>query len=852
MTESTPILKKSLSIHIPCLVASAIVGLVIFILFATKGCLWFGNTTLATQDAYYQYVDFLSWYKDLFAGKHSLNYTFTKELGGTAIPFFAYYLASPLNALFLLFPKEKAPAFIDMLFAIKSVIAAYCFSYYVKKRFVDIRTVFTIVLGISYGLMEYNIAQSFNMMWLDGVYMLPIMLLGIYYCVNEKRIVPLAVATGITVLLNWYTGGINCLFSLIWFFYEESELLHGKLDSFQRRRLFNDICRFFLSMSLGVLLSSCLFVPSIIALRSGEGSSFDWSSVHSSFMGNLYSAIENHTIGAYSESGSVALFCGSLALLAVIHFFRNCSVVFSDKIKCGLLLLFGVLSYYYEPLFFAFSLFKSGEGYWYRYSYLGCFIILFIAAKGLNRFDTDNNNRNQFIVEGIGLSAALLLLAYVNPKWNLNHVYATTAFVLLIAFLFPIEKKNKLHITIGNISIVVVCAAELFFNASYLVDSYMMDNGSEYAGYICNLEESINDIKTIDDGYYRISQTFHRQGNLSYSSTVNDSMAVGFMGISGYSSLSENIQTDLESNMGYNCWGGNLQVVLTSIIPTDSLLGVNYIISNYPIQGLVDIGDSPLSPECRLYENPYSLPIVFSVDGSAYDTGLDEFSNPFEFVNSMYSNLVGRRVEVFKPIVTEYSSIGNADCFNINVVVDDAVYGYVDNPLYGAVKINGSDWIHVGEWQAQTLFYVPVWSDQGCLSITIESETPGVFAGTRFYRIDFEELQCVIQSLRVNDSVENLIIEDGYVSCEVNVSNSEYLQTSIPSADGWTAYVNGNITDIIAFADGLIRIPLQEGDNTVVLRYKTPGITIGIIVSLITLVAITFIGIIEHRRRPNQ
>lgn len=64
-------------------------------------------------------------------------------------------------------------------------------------------------------MMEYNIDQASNIMWLDGVYMLPLILLGVSQLVREDKKALLAGASGVALLLNWYTAAIDFLFSAV-------------------------------------------------------------------------------------------------------------------------------------------------------------------------------------------------------------------------------------------------------------------------------------------------------------------------------------------------------------------------------------------------------------------------------------------------------------------------------------------------------------------------------------------------------------------------------------------------------------------------------------------------------------
>jgi uncharacterized membrane protein YfhO len=137
----------------------------------------FGNKSLVAADASIQYMDFFSYLKDVLTDKNSFNYSFSNGLGGSGIVIFSYYLASPINLLVLLFSKSNLQSFYDLAVAIKLSLAIATFSYYLQKRFqTEIKPFFVLLLSLCYGFMQYNIAQSYNIMWLDGVYLLPLIL----------------------------------------------------------------------------------------------------------------------------------------------------------------------------------------------------------------------------------------------------------------------------------------------------------------------------------------------------------------------------------------------------------------------------------------------------------------------------------------------------------------------------------------------------------------------------------------------------------------------------------------------------------------------------------------------------
>ena len=84
---------------------------------------------------------------------------------------------------------------------LKLSTASFTFCWFLTGRFhkhfsagnTSIKNFSMVILSVSYGLCQYSIAQSCNLMWLDGVYMLPLILLGVYHMVCEKTAWKLAV-----------------------------------------------------------------------------------------------------------------------------------------------------------------------------------------------------------------------------------------------------------------------------------------------------------------------------------------------------------------------------------------------------------------------------------------------------------------------------------------------------------------------------------------------------------------------------------------------------------------------------------------------------------------------------------
>ena len=78
--------------------------------------------------------------------------------------------------------------------------------------------------------------------------------------------------------------------------------------------------------------------------------------------------------------------------------------------------------FYFGPLCFIFSLFRSVGSYWYRYSYIGSFTIIYFAGYFYSRWgeESDEVVSKNILRAGFGVALALLLLDYADSSFLLN------------------------------------------------------------------------------------------------------------------------------------------------------------------------------------------------------------------------------------------------------------------------------------------------------------------------------------------------------------------------------------------------------------------------------------------------
>ena len=157
------------------LTAALVTSGILLAVFSRLAIAPFGDRTLAIDDAYIQYLDFFSYLERLLTGDASYAFSFQKGIGGNVWAVISYYLLSPLN-LFLPIFNHDLQFFYNFLVLAKLSIAAATMAFYLEYRFNSLNKPMILAFAVSFGLMQYNLEQARNIMWLDSVYMFPLLL----------------------------------------------------------------------------------------------------------------------------------------------------------------------------------------------------------------------------------------------------------------------------------------------------------------------------------------------------------------------------------------------------------------------------------------------------------------------------------------------------------------------------------------------------------------------------------------------------------------------------------------------------------------------------------------------------
>ena len=844
----------------------------------------FGINTPAVTDAKLQYLDLFAYYRDVLTGQNSAVYTFSNTLGGGAAAIWAYYLASPFNLLVLLFEKDRMNLFLEVLITVKLSAASAAFAWFIGRRFRErVRGGMTLLLSVSYGLMQYMTAQGSNVMWLDGVILLPFIVLGIHNAVSSRRfrLRELAVPAALSVLANWYTGGINYLFSAVWFLYE---VLRGQgtadagsrpdeRNGSEARRIASAAGKYLAGMGTGLLLAAVLFLPNVIALREGKAGSWNpfayaWPL---GLRGNPLSVIRSYRIGEMSDISRASFFSGTLAAFGTAAYFYSGRVRAREKLAILVPGLTAWLACFWYPLFYVFSLFMRNTSYWYRFGYLGCFVLLYCAAYwcgSLPRKGGFRSRKRWAVIPKAG-GTCLVLVLLSQKVWLQGGSGSTRAAIFMLlavtafmGYLYAPDRVLKVLEAPGSIAkhrkilavlLVALGLWEAFLETRAILNIYHTDTAQEYAAYSREAQAQIEALKEYDRaGFYRVSQTAARITNIDgLTGAYLDAMAYRYASISGYTSCPENIQIEFLDRLGYRKEYDSFNIVNTSFLPADSLLGVRYILTPYGIPGLREVPELGSHNTKAVYANPYALPMALLPDSIGSGPEVTEEGDPFAFTEALYSSLSGEKANLWIRAEKEKSYERGTTTWKLKVPARKGagycLYGNLpwlfeadyDDPKWwddaqqqGRLTVADGWAFGYGGWLSPSVFYIPV-SENGTAQITLETDGEPQLRDEQFYALDLERFGQLTAKIRekTGAAVRDLLISNGKISCTVYSQEGQKLVLGVPASKGWSARVNGQKVRIEDFEGCLVQIPLVPGENHIKMQYRVPGLGAGILLS---------------------
>lgn len=841
----------TLSILIP-----AVMILAIFLLFTITP---FGNRTWLTIDLGQQYVDFFSYYQDtLLHHPEQFFYSFSKSIGGEMVSLWAYYLLSPFNLLFLLIPHSAIAMDVSLLIFLKLVSCTVSFAVLLDVKFKQ-RNWTTLLFALSYGFMSYLSANQFNMMWLDALIGLPLIVLGVDALLKKRNPLYYVLPLSLTILSNYYTGYMICLFLGLYFPY--AYLMIN--DSFSWKSFIKQFGRFIFYSVLSVGLITVILLPTFYSLLGSKGTAttITWS-LKSEY--NPLLIASKLFIGSFDfhemQKGYPNIFVGSLAMFSFLCYFKEKKIALSQRLYALFIAIVLLISFNIEMFDKLWHAGQLPNWYSYRFSFLFSFWMIFLGYQWALK-KTAVGIHETFVYFFLVLATSIGFILF--PQDYLQGWQIALGFGLSMGILYGlilIGRGKRTHQKF-LISFVVI---ELLLNSIITLSRLGYVMNSEFTAYQSSLANWSNVLRPAENEFYRSEKTILR--------SKNDSLQVPTYGVSHFSSTFEKETEKFFDAIGVRQGTAYVNYSNGTLL-TDALLGIkNTFIETtdatynerWERKDLEDLLTIATFNEGHVVTNQNVLSIAYPMKPILKSMKVPT-NHPITMQNQLANALSGttspKNIFTRVSYETTFENIIDSPVVYQRIQVDDKTqYGTItltftpetDDPIYlemaGTMGEEDLEMTLNGEPYA---FY-PVQSKPVLLSVAKnQKDQPQILRitvkddGFEFSKLNLYSLNTSLLNERLEKTKEQELKLETFSATHfagtMEVFEDSTVLTTIPYSKGWKIWVNGQEVDTYKILDSLLGFTISKGTHRIEYRYTTPFLLEGSLVSLASLLLVILI-----------
>ncbi|HIT88818.1 MAG TPA: YfhO family protein, partial [Candidatus Merdenecus merdavium] len=812
------------------LLSFSIPVLVITIGFICNGVYPFGDHAVLIIDSAHQYLPFFTELLRKLKAGESLLYTFR---GGMGINFWgltAYYLASPLNFLILLFNENHVMEGMALIILLKIGLSGGLFSYYLNFR--SKKSNLTVVtFSIMFALSNFMIGYYFNIMWLDSIMLLPMVMMGIEKIAKGKSGRFYGVFLALTLFSNYYIGFMVCLFSCIYFLIQ---LIIGKRQSISN--IFKRCISFGGYSLLAGGLSAIMLVPAYKALavsqsitdNSGFPKTVEFYTDFLSMITQHFAFVE--PINISSERGDLNVYCGIIVFIVILLYLLDHKINKRERVSKILFCILLFVSFNTNILNYVWHGFHQQNGLPNRFAFL------YIALLVTMGFDVIQDLKSMSIkrvaiacVVPIVLMAAALVFRVGDHKlytYGISLVFINIYAWLMI--LYKIKEFKKFYFQLALCMIVVV---ELTANGIFGVINNGTIGRSAYLKDKNNFQALMEDTK--DDSFYRSemdntlirNEIMYQGGNgiVIFSSTVPSDM-INFVRKLG-----------MEGRMNKSGYPGATRLV-------NDMLGIRYIASKTKTEQLFGFPKIDEKDNLALYENETALSLGFMVDDNVKEWSIEEKAHTQ--VQDDFIALALGESPLYQQLETY--SIKETKSMVFHLEPGQQVYLDLEREVE-EVKIIAPDYTRTYDKYTDHLYDLGCYDDGADVTVEFtvkEDNTRDI--GITTYGYQEEDYHRIIQAMSKNQ-MEITEQESDHVYGTIDVQEPGTLLLTVPYEEGWKITVDGKEVEKYAVGNSIIGIDLEGGEHVIKMNFVPEGLWMGSGISVISIAVFFLFQVFERK-----
>lgn len=532
----------------PLLAAFCIPLLITLIICVNREIYPFGDQCMLHIDMYHQYCPFFTELMEKLKTGGSPFYSWNIGLGADFVSLYAYYLASPLNWLLILWPRGYVIEFMTALSILKIALSGLTFTYYLGEHFpvwqdagnaaavirtekktamrlpADVASYAAAVCGAAYALCAFMAAYAWNLMWTDCMVLAPLVILGLERLIRDNRPGLYYVSLAVCILSNYYISIMICIFLVLWFLLYWME---------HRASGYRAWIRFAWYSLLAGATGAVLILPTakVLSLSGASGISFpetmEWYFNIVSELARSLLAVDVYT----GDSHWPNLYCGIFALFLLFLYVWNRAVPWKKKLPRLALVVFFWLSFSNNMLDFIWHGLHFPTSLPGRQSFLYAFLVLVIAYEAL-LYIRELKMWQVFAAGGMSVVFLLFCNHFMDETtMEQTSIWASGAFfacyfVIVLGILIGKKRIRQLMLATGCLA--VVAELVINYNLTGLDTISRTDYVKNLADYRAVLSETAE--KSDEDSVFYRTEELERK-------TKNDAALSGYHSGTQFSSL---------------------------------------------------------------------------------------------------------------------------------------------------------------------------------------------------------------------------------------------------------------------------------------------------------------------------
>lgn len=823
--------------------------------FLVMGIYPAGENQIAVIDMYHQYVPFLGELQSKLQSGGSLFYTWNGAGGSNFWNLLAYYGASPLNLILVLFPKKFLMEGVTLILLLKIGLAGSTMAVYLRaivwekdKRSADISLVGFATL---YALCSYVMAYYWCIMWMDAVALLPLCILGLHKILDGRSGVFYTVCLALVVLINYYMAIMVCIFILFYY----PVLYFIKVQGESAGHFFKTTGRAVGYSLLGVLMSAVMLLPTWMSMQSTYYISADMpekTELYNDLLDILNQMLPNAEL-TYRE-GLPNLYCGMFVVILLVFYWISRTIPLREKLLNGAFLVFLIFSLNINKLDFIWHGFHFPNQLPYRYTFMICFLLIAMAYQVFQRVDEIRVNHLWILLAAGGgyyLLAQKILTEHIK---DLDlFVYSGLAWLALYVAILLLYKKGRLPKNLLLILTVILLTCEMASNTCTSIDQVGTTQRSNYYANEADIAKLVKKTEGTDDRFGRTEM------NDNY--ILNCPAMYHYKGISQFSSSLNANATALMEHIGVEGAPDKNRFNYNQTDPvTNAMLNIRYLIGkNLPIDDS-DFKQIAKSGNSRLYESIYPLSIGY-MTADTIRTWNYEQENPFMVLDDYVRAVTQNK---YTSVFTEIEPV---DVSAANIELSSTGDGMWDSTLKNETKKSKTILTYQAQQTGKQYLFIEA-DDADAITVSQEKKDDKIEirndcgsivnlgemdSGTEFtVTIEYKEGKggsvvshvCTMDEAVWQDaykmlSASMLDVTDYGDSClkgTINVQEDGVFVTSVPYEAGWKLKVDGHTREINELIGGAwISTSLSAGEHQIELSFRPPGLIAGLLITLASI-----------------